>query len=92
MAALCEYVYKEFTVLVSTSWDNLALFTPMRFWFHMGINWKHLNVYSSFYTEMKKNYCPSIPATLKTFDCTLQVQGIYLNLNSSDVVIRKSYQ
>lgn len=54
MAALCEYVYKEFTLLVSTSWDNLALFTPVRFWFHMGINWKHLNVYSSFYTEMKK--------------------------------------
>ncbi len=57
-AALCEYGRDVFTALLSTSWDNLASFAPMLFWFHVGFNWKHLNVYSSFYTEMFKYTAP----------------------------------
>lgn len=57
--------------------NNLALFTSTHFWFHVGMNRKHLNVHSSFYTEMIKYTAPS-PHFLCRLSCTFQVQRIHL--------------
>lgn len=71
----CEYVYKGLTVLVSTSeLNNLALFTSTYFWFHVVMNYKHLNVYSRFYTEILQY---PLPSTCPFFG-TVEVQSIPL--------------
>lgn len=80
----CEYVYKGFTVLVSTSeLNNLALFTSTHFWFHVGTNYKHLNVYSRFYTEIIKYTPPPTPL----FWHRLSAKNPLEVLNLSDVCI-----
>lgn len=91
-AALCEYVYKWFTVLVSTSWAQYLGFVYLHtFLISLGTIWKHLNVHSSFYTELLitwtappaaftalSKHSPEILEIIKTFvlQSTTDGQGV----------------